>query len=75
MSLVICLDDFSVETIGRKFHFEKGKKYKYKLDSLEFLCDEELLHMVNGIPLSKTTVNENFKPLQNWRDDQIELVL
>lgn len=75
MSMLICLDDFFVESIGCKFFFEKGKKYKYKLDSLEFLCDEELLHFVNGIPLSSTTIKENFKCLHNWRDEQIELVL
>ena len=75
MAMLVCLDDFFVETIGMKFFFEKGKKYKYKLDSLEFLCDEELLHIVNGIPLSSSTVKENFMTIQNWRDEQIELVI
>ena len=68
MMKVVCLDDFFVDSFGSEFFFMKGKMYNYMVDSMEWMCDEMILHLVNGIPLTPATVKDNFLLLDEYRD-------
>ena len=74
MSKLMCLEDFFVDSFGSKSVFTKGKIYNYKIDSIEWLCDEMALHMVNNIPLNPYTIRENFLLLEEYRDEQLNVI-
>ena len=75
MSNIVCLEDFFVDSFGSKFIFTKGKIYTYNVDSMEWMCDEMILHLVNGIPLTPKTIKDNFLLLEEYRDEQLNILL
>jgi hypothetical protein len=75
MRRVLCIEDFLIETIGKTHSFLKGEKYHFRLDSLEFLCDEVIMANINGIVMTPSTFRENFIFLDEHRDNQISKIL
>jgi hypothetical protein len=75
MTRVICIEDFLIETIGKTHSFLKGEKYYFRLDHLEFLCDEMMMANINGVTMTPSTFKENFLFLEDHRDNQINNIL
>lgn len=69
--MVVCIEDFYIDSLGRKFKFQKGQKYRYFVDFLEMICDEMIIHSIDGVHVTETTLKENFILLEDFRDDRI----
>lgn len=72
---VICLNEFLIESLGINFKFERGKKYSYKLEFFDFICDEMMSIYVNNIPITKNTFVENFSFIEDWRTNQLNKII
>jgi hypothetical protein len=52
-----------------------GEKYPFKMEFLDFICDEMITYQVNNIPITVSTLKENFIFLEDWRDKQINRII
>ena len=52
-------------------YFIKGKRYKYSVDNLESLCDEQIYHLIDNYLISFDVFKSKFTLLEDWRDDQL----
>jgi uncharacterized radical SAM superfamily protein len=52
-----------------------GEKYSFKVEFLDFICDEMIIYQVNNIPITVSTLRENFILLEDWRDKQINRII
>jgi hypothetical protein len=52
-----------------------GEKYPFKMEFLDFICDEMITYQVNNITITEHTLRENFILLEEWRDKQINRII
>ena len=73
--MVVCLNTFIIEHFGYTYSFIMGEKYSFKVEFLDFICDEMIIYQVNNIPITVSTLRENFILLEDWRDKQINRII
>jgi len=73
--MVVCLNTFIIEHFGYTYSFIMGEKYPFKMEFLDFICDEMITYQVNNITITEHTLRENFILLEEWRDKQINRII
>ena len=73
--MVVCLNTFIIENFGYTYSFIMGEKYSFRIEFLDFICDEMITYQVNNIPITEHTLRENFILLEEWRDKQINRII
>jgi len=68
---VICKESFNMPLFNGVVYFIKGKRYKYSVDNLESLCDEQIYHLIDNYLISFDVFKSKFTLLEDWRDDQL----
>jgi hypothetical protein len=68
---VICKESFNMPIFSGVVYFIKGKKYKYNVDFLERICDEQIYHIIDNHIIPPDVFKSKFTLLEDWRDDQL----
>jgi len=68
---VICKESFNMSYFNGIVSFIKGKRYKYSVDNLESLCDEQIYHLIDNHFISFDVFKSKFTLLEDWREDQL----
>lgn len=76
MKFVVCTRSLYLPiSIATPVRFEVGKKYSYEPHKFSLMCDEQPMHIVDGVVLHHEHFKKHFTSQADWRDQQIKKIL